>query len=158
RGMDYPDNDFANRMKFIASLINSRNKARVYYVTLPGFDTHVAQRGAHDKLLKTYGDTLKHFCDDVKIAGRWNDTILLTFSEFGRSVAEDANQGTDHGAANIVFIAGGNLKKAGVLNAAPDLQNLDNGDLVYNIDFRSVYATILNNWLGVDSSMVLGRQ
>jgi uncharacterized protein (DUF1501 family) len=79
----------------------------------------------------------------------------MAFSEFGRRVQENASGGTDHGTANNVFMMGGKLKKPGIYNAAPDLENLDNGDLKYAVDFRSIYATLLNKWLEVDDGQIL---
>lgn len=153
----YPDNTFAKQMKTIAGLIISGSSTSVYYVSLSGFDTHVFQKGKHQNLLKNYGDTLKIFCDDLKQNNVFNDTLVMTFSEFGRRVAQNASRGTDHGTANTVFLAGGKLTKAGLLNALPDLSDLDNGDLKYTTDFRSVYATLLNKWLGADDVKILGR-
>jgi len=88
----------------------------------------------------------------------WNDTLMMTFSEFGRRVKQNASGGTDHGTANVMMFAGGNLRRKGILNEAPDLANLDNGDLIYKVDFRSVYATVLQNWLATDSEIVLGNK
>lgn len=153
----YPDNAFAGQMKTIAELIISGSSTSVYYVSLSGFDTHVFQKGKHQNLLKNYGDTLKIFCDDLKQNNAFNDTLVMTFSEFGRRVAQNASRGTDHGTANTVFLAGGKLTKAGLLNALPDLTDLDNGDLKYTTDFRSVYATLLNKWLGTDDANILGK-
>ena len=82
----------------------------------------------------------------------------MTFSEFGRRVAQNASRGTDHGTANNVYIAGGKLVKAGLYNEMPDLQNLDNGDLIYKIDFRQVYATVLENWLNTRHEHVLNQK
>lgn len=151
----YPDDYFAKQMRIIAELIISGSETSVYYVSLSGFDTHVLQKGQHSKLLKLYSDTLKVFCNDLKANGRFNETMILTFSEFGRRVAQNGGGGTDHGTANVVFIAGGGLRKAGLQNNPPDLQNLVDGDLVHTVDFRSVYATILQNWLNADADMIL---
>ena len=151
----YPDNYFAKQMKTIAELIISGSETSVYYVSLSGFDTHVLQKGAHSRLLKLYSDTLKVFCSDLKSNNRFNDTLIMTFSEFGRRVAQNGGKGTDHGTANVVFIAGGGLRKPGLQNNMPDLQNLVDGDLVHTTDFRSVYATVLENWLNADADAVL---
>ncbi len=151
----YPNEYFAKQMRQIAELIISGSETSVYYVSLSGFDTHVLQKGAHSKLLKLYSDTLKVFCSDLKANGRFNETTILTFSEFGRRVKQNGGQGTDHGTANVVFIAGGGLLKPGLQNNVPDLQNLVDGDLVHTVDFRSVYATILQNWLNADADTIL---
>jgi uncharacterized protein (DUF1501 family) len=82
----------------------------------------------------------------------------MTFNEFGRRVKQNASQATDHGTANAVMFVGGSLRKSGILNEAPDLKNLDDGDLIHKVDFRQVYATVLQNWLGTDPEIVLGRK
>jgi uncharacterized protein (DUF1501 family) len=96
--------------------------------------------------------------DDLKKNDTFKDTLIVTFSEFGRRVQQNAANGTDHGAANNVFIIGENLKTKGFYNEVPNLSNLDqNGDLVYTVDFRDIYATILENWLQVDASVILNN-
>jgi len=84
--------------------------------------------------------------------------MLMTFSEFGRRVSQNASGGTDHGTANNMFLVGGGLKQKGIINAMPDLADLDEGDLKYKIDFKNVYATILKNWLGADEAAILKKQ
>ena len=96
---------------------------------------------------------------DLEANNTFKDTLILTFSEFGRRVKQNASNGTDHGTANNVFVIGKNLKKAGFYNNAPDLNNLDkNGDLIYDIDFRTIYATLLNKWLDCSSESILNQQ
>jgi uncharacterized protein (DUF1501 family) len=85
-------------------------------------------------------------------------TMIMTFSEFGRRVSENASGGTDHGTANNVFIFGKKLKQAGFFNGTPDLKSLDEGDLIYQVDFRSIYATLIEKWLSADSSMILNEK
>ncbi|MDQ3109491.1 MAG: DUF1501 domain-containing protein [Bacteroidota bacterium] len=154
----YPQHAFGKQMKLIADLILSGCETSVYYVSLPGFDTHAGQNNQQNRLLKIYGDAMKAFADDLKAANLWNETLTMTFSEFGRRVKQNASGGTDHGTANVMMFAGGNLKRKGILNEAPDLSNLDNGDLIYKVDFRNVYATVLQNWLGTDAKSVLGSR
>jgi uncharacterized protein (DUF1501 family) len=89
---------------------------------------------------------------------RFQDVMLMTFSEFGRRVAQNASGGTDHGTANNMFFVSGALKQKGLLNEMPDLSNLKNGDLQYSVDFKNVYATLLNKWLGADDRRILGRE
>ena len=97
------------------------------------------------------------FVKDLEASDSFKDTLIVTFSEFGRRVQQNAAGGTDHGAANNLFVIGKNLKKPGLYNDSPDLMNLDkNGDLKYTIDFRSVYATLLDQWLDASHSKVLG--
>ena len=95
---------------------------------------------------------------DLKDNNRFNDVLLFTFSEFGRRVEQNASGGTDHGTANNMFFISGGLKQKGVLNAMPDLLDLDEGDLKYKIDFKNVYASVLNRWLGADDTVILGRK
>jgi len=154
----YPKTKFSNHLKTIAKFINSGLKTRVYYTSLNGFDTHVNQLGPQNKLLKTYSEGIGALVSDLKSTDRFKDTLILTFSEFGRRVKQNASKGTDHGTANNVFAIGGSLKKAGIFNEGPDLLNLDKtGDLKYKVDFRSVYASILNNWLEVDDKTILNQ-
>lgn len=154
----YPANDFSNQLKTIATLINSESNTSVYYVSLSGFDTHALQRNQHERQLRIYGDALKAFVTDLKSTGRFKDTMIMTFSEFGRRVEENSGKGTDHGTANNVYIISGGLKQGGMLNDMPDLKNLVDGDIVFQTDFRHVYATIMDKWLSVDATAILGRQ
>jgi uncharacterized protein (DUF1501 family) len=94
----------------------------------------------------------------MKNTGALDNTLVMVFSEFGRRVEENASGGTDHGTANNVFLIGNQLNRAGIYNDIPDLSDLDNGDLKFSIDFRQVYATILDKWLKVDSSLVLNKK
>ncbi len=155
--IEYPKNRLSNQLKMIGRMICSGVESPVYYVSLGGFDTHVNQRNRQDKLLEIYSAALKAFRDELKSKNEWKNTIVMTFSEFGRRVKENASKGTDHGKANNLFIAGGNLKSAGLYNEMADLSNLDNGDIQYKIDFRQVYATILDNWLLSDSTRILRK-
>jgi len=152
----YPSHTFAKNLKQIAKLMTADTATKVYYVTLGGFDTHSGQKFKQQRLLTQYAEAVKAFTDDLKSNGIFDDTLIMTFSEFGRRVKQNAGGGTDHGTANNVFIAGGKLKKSGFYNAPPNLTALQNGDLVHEIDFRHIYATILENWLEADSGMVLG--
>jgi uncharacterized protein (DUF1501 family) len=151
----YPNNEFAGQLKTVAELINSGIETKVYYVSLSGFDTHVRQQPVHERLLGMYAESVHAFISDLEKNNRFQDVMVLTFSEFGRRVAQNASNGTDHGTANNLFILGKNLKKKGFINETPDLSKLDDGDLVHQIDFRRVYATVLNNWLGTSEAKVL---
>jgi uncharacterized protein (DUF1501 family) len=155
---EYPQNPLSRNMNGIAQLINAGAETKVYYVSLAGFDTHALQFNKQNKLLETLSDSLAAFIRDLRSGGQLNSTLIMVFSEFGRRVKENGSQGTDHGTANNVWLLGGNLKKAGFLNEGPDLGQLDNDDLIYTLDFRSIYATILDNWLGVSSEKVLGKK
>ncbi len=154
---EYPATPFANQLKTVSKFINSGLQTRVYYVSLSGFDTHVGQQNQQNRQLKIYGDAVAAFVKDLKQSGKLNDTLVMTFSEFGRRVEQNASNGTDHGAANNILLFGGQLKKPGIYNDAPDLVQLDNGDLKYQVDFRDVYATLLDKWLNVSNGLVLNK-
>ena len=156
--LTYPNNPFGKQLKTTAQLINSSVESKVFYVSMGGFDTHVRQEKKQNKLLQTYSEAMEVFVKDLEHKDTFKDTLILTFSEFGRRVKQNAASGTDHGAANNVFIIGKNLKKQGFYNEAPNLINLDkNGDIKYTVDFRSIYATILDKWLEVDDATILNK-
>jgi uncharacterized protein (DUF1501 family) len=153
---DYPKNALAKQLKNVAQFINSNIDTKVFYTSLGGFDTHANQPDKQARLLSQYAESVSAFVKDLKQNGTFKDTLILTFSEFGRRVKQNAANGTDHGAANNVFVIGKNLKQAGFYNNLASLKDLDsNGDLKYEIDFRSVYATILKNWMGVSTEGIL---
>jgi len=152
---NYPQNAFGNRLKTVAQLIHARVPTRVYYLSLSGFDTHVNQREQHQRLLQVYSEGIAAFVNDLDREGRMGDVLVMTFSEFGRRVAENASGGTDHGTANNLFIITKALKQKGFFNSTPDLLKLDNGDLIHQLDFRSVYATVLDRWLEVVPEKIL---
>lgn len=154
----YPATAIGKNLKTIASLILSDINTKVYYLSLGSFDTHVGQKAQQAKLFGDLSDALKPFVQDLKDNHRFEDVVLMTFSEFGRRVAQNASGGTDHGTANSMFFVGGGLKQKGLINEMPDLTQLDNGDLKYQVDFKSVYATMLNKWLNADDKKILGRQ
>ncbi|MEN8825408.1 MAG: DUF1501 domain-containing protein [Wenyingzhuangia sp.] len=152
----YPNNPFGKQLKTTAGFINSRLDTKVYYLSMGGFDTHANQNMAQSRLLQLYAEGMEVFVKDLEDNGTFDDVLIMTFSEFGRRVRENASKGTDHGAANNVFIIGKNLKKTGFYNEGPDLNNLDaNKDLKYSIDFRSIYTSLLQNWLGVEAKPIL---
>jgi uncharacterized protein (DUF1501 family) len=150
----YPEGEFSARLKTVAELIKADLDTRVYYVSLSGFDTHVNQINQHQRLLSTYADGVSAFVSDLGDT-MMKDVLILTFSEFGRRVTQNASGGTDHGTANNIFLISGDLKQKGFLNETPDLSSLDEGDLIHRVDFRSVYATILDKWLEVSSEKIL---
>ncbi len=153
----YPKGQLAGRLRQTAQFINSGMQTRVYYVSMGGFDTHANQKGKHNNLLKQYSDSVSAFVADLKQQGTFDDTLIMTFSEFGRRVKQNASNGTDHGTANNVFLIGSKLKRPGIIDSTPNLTDLDRGDLRYKVDFRRLYADVLNQWLEVDSANVLGR-
>ncbi|WP_299333322.1 DUF1501 domain-containing protein [uncultured Psychroserpens sp.] len=153
---EYPNNEFSNQLKTTAKLINSGIDTKVFYSSLGGFDTHAKQINSQARLLKIYAEGIESFVKDLKDQGTFNDTLILTFSEFGRRVKQNAANGTDHGAASNLFIIGNQLKTPGFYNDLASLNDLDaNGDLKYTVDFRSVYATVLDKWLAVEDQKVL---
>jgi len=152
----YPNNEFANQLKTTARLINSGINTKVFYASLGGFDTHAGQVNSQARLLKTYAESVEAFVSDLKEQGTFDDTLILTFSEFGRRVKQNAANGTDHGAASNLFIIGNKLKTPGFYNELASLSDLDdNGDLKYSVDFRSIYASILDQWLNVNDETIL---
>lgn len=154
----YPKTDLGNSLKTISSLIMSDINTKVYYVSLGSFDTHVNQQQKQGQLFKDMNEAVDAFVKDLKANNRFNDVLLMSFSEFGRRVAQNASNGTDHGTANNMFFVSGGLKEKGILNAMPNLADLQDGDLKHTVDFKSVYATVLNNWLGANDKLILGRK
>ncbi len=154
----YPKTDLGNSLKTIASLIFSEINTKVYYVSLGSFDTHVGQDDRQSRLFKDMNDAVLAFTNDLKANNRFNDVLLFSFSEFGRRVAQNASNGTDHGTANNMFFISGGLQQKGLINAMPDLSNLQDGDLQHSVDFKNVYATVLNKWLDADDVTILGRK
>ncbi|MGH7975066.1 MAG: DUF1501 domain-containing protein, partial [Limisphaerales bacterium] len=155
----YPGSQLGNSLKLVAKLIGGGLPTRIYYVSQGGYDTHANQVATQNRLLKDLGDSTKAFVDDLKAQGNMQRVLVMTFSEFGRRVTENANGGTDHGAAAPMFIVG-NKVKAGLLGKYPSLapQDLFEGDIKYNVDFRNVYAGVLESWLKTKSTPILGRQ
>lgn len=151
----YPQTQLGTDLKTIASLIYSDINTKVYYLSLGSFDTHVNQQFTQQRLFTEMNDAIAAFTKDLKANGRFDDVMLMTFSEFGRRVSQNASGGTDHGTANNMFFVGGGFKKKGLINALPDLSDLEEGDLKYKVDFKSVYATVLNKWLGADDAAIL---
>ncbi|HOY49977.1 MAG TPA: DUF1501 domain-containing protein [Flavobacteriales bacterium] len=154
----YPQHELGKSLKEISGLIQAGSESRIYYTSISGFDTHVRQAETQQRLFQVVGDSLKSFCMDLKASGNFNDTVVMVFSEFGRRVKQNASNGTDHGTANSVFLLGGNLKNAGLRNAMPDLTKLDDGDLIHQLDFRRIYASLLDQGIGFDSTQILGRK
>jgi uncharacterized protein (DUF1501 family) len=150
----YPASQLAERLKSVAQLIKANFGTPVYYAIQPGYDTHAVQLPMHAQLLQELGGALKAFLDDLRAARLDDRVLVLCFSEFGRRVPEDASLGTDHGTAGPVFLAGPRVT-AGMVGPTPSLIDLEDGDLKVAIDFRQVYATLLDRWLGIASPRVL---
>ena len=154
----YPPTQLGKNLKTICSLILSDINTKVYYVSLGSFDTHVNQENQQKRLFTELNDAISAFVKDLKSNNRFEDVTVMTFSEFGRRVAQNASGGTDHGTANNMFFIGGGLKEKGLLNPMADLNDLNQGDLKYTVDFKSVYATMLNKWLGADDEKILAKK
>jgi uncharacterized protein (DUF1501 family) len=154
---DYPSSSFAQSLKTIAQLIVSGVDTRVYYISLGSFDTHTTQLERQSRLFQIFDEGIAAFAEDLQKQNRFKDVLIMNFSEFGRRVSQNASNGTDHGTANNMFFISGALAKPGIFNDVPDLKDLDEGDLKYHVDFRSIYATVLNKWLGADDQKVLGQ-
>jgi uncharacterized protein (DUF1501 family) len=154
-GSSYPDTALAAQLKLVSQLLQSGMHGRVFYTLQGGYDTHATQLYTHSRLLREFSGAVKAFLDDLKSVGLDDRVVLLAFSEFGRRLKENDSLGTDHGAAGPVFLAGKPVR-AGLVGDAPNLTDLDDGDIKMRIDFRQVYATLLDDWLGVDSKAVLG--
>jgi uncharacterized protein (DUF1501 family) len=155
----YPVSQLGGSLKLVAKLIGGGLPTRIYYVSQGGYDTHTNQLGTQQRLLGDLGDSVKAFVEDLKAQGNMQRVLVMTFSEFGRRLADNASGGTDHGAAAPMFIVG-NKVNAGLLGAYPSLapQDLFEGDIKYNVDFRNVYAAVLEKWLKTSSVPILGRQ
>lgn len=156
--IEFPSTGFSKDLRMVATLINSGCETRIYYVSLSGFDTHNNQKNRQERLLKEYAEGVEAFYREMKRTGNWKRTLVMTFSEFGRRVEQNASGGTDHGKANCLFLIGGAMRSPGLHAGEYDLSLLDDGDLKYETDFRSVYASVLQNWLKADSEKILGRK
>jgi uncharacterized protein (DUF1501 family) len=156
-GPRYPETRLGTRLGLVARLIKAGFGARAYYTLQPGYDTHSFQLADHAALLAEFGGALRAFLDDLAASHLADRVSVLAFSEFGRTVKENASYGTDHGTAGPVFLAGSELK-AGFVGDAPKLLDLDpkHGELKVGIDFRRVYATVLEDWLGLPARSALG--
>jgi uncharacterized protein (DUF1501 family) len=154
-GATYPSTGLASRLRLIARLLKTDYRARVFYTLHGGYDTHNAQLGTHFRLLAEFAGALRAFLDDLAAARLADRVLVLCFSEFGRRVQENGSQGTDHGTAGPVFLAASKVK-ARLVGEAPKLLDLEDGDLKMGVDFRRVYASVLEDWLGLSSSAVLG--
>jgi uncharacterized protein (DUF1501 family) len=156
KGSSYPSSDLAEHLRLIARLIKASIGTRIYYTRQSGYDTHSGQLGSHAGLLQELSAAMLAFLDDLAAAKAAERVLVLTFSEFGRTVHENASAGTDHGTSGPVFLAGPGVK-AGPIGTMPSLLDLDpkHGDLRMAVDFRQVYATVLQDWLGLPAKTAL---
>lgn len=153
---DYPNSPLGADLRNIAAMIGGGLGSRIYYANFGGFDTHSGQWQRHPGLLGIFASAVAAFYNDLKAQGLAHRVLVMCFSEFGRRVRENASGGTDHGVAGPMFFIGGALKP-GVQGAHPSLTDLDAGDLKSHTDFRRVYATVLEDWLGANARTILGR-
>ncbi len=154
--VNYPGFGLAKKLQSVAQLIDAGLSTRIYYVSLDGFDTHAAQAPGHGALMSELASSVKAFIDDLAARSQLDRVVLLVFSEFGRRLHENASAGTDHGAAAPVLLAGSRVA-SGLIGEHPSLKDLDNeGDIKFHTDFRRVYATVLDGWLGWPSQQILG--
>jgi uncharacterized protein (DUF1501 family) len=154
--LEYPKNELARQLQQAAKLIATGLNQKVLYVSMGGFDTHAGQRNTHDQLMLHLAEGLAAFQKDLEAQGLADKVTVLAFSEFGRRVAENASEGTDHGQGGAMFALGKGVK-GGIYGDLPDLENLEQGDIKYQQDFRGVYARVLDNWLGISSQDILGN-
>lgn len=152
--VEYPKTRLGNNMRTIAAMIMGGLSTRIYYTEQGGYDTHSRQRPGHDRLMTELNDAVAAFYKDLTLQGQAQRVLTFTSSEFGRRVKENGSEGTDHGAASAMFLFG--PVKVGVHGKHPSLTDLQGGSLKHTTDFRSVYATLLEKWLGTPSEPVLG--
>ncbi len=151
----YPGTALAGRLQTVARLLKAGLGARVFYTVQPGYDTHAGQSNTHYSLFFELGGAVKAFLDDLAAAKLADRVVVMGFSEFGRRVAENSSAGTDHGTAGLVFLAGPGVR-SGVHGKMPSLTDLVDGDPRFTTDFRRVYASVLEGWLGLPSRPALG--
>ncbi|HEV3145278.1 MAG TPA: DUF1501 domain-containing protein [Gemmataceae bacterium] len=153
----YPGTALANRLKLAAQLIDANLGARLFYVSIDNFDTHANQLVTHANLLSELSGAMTAFYKDLAARGHKDRVCLMTFSEFGRRAKENGSKGTDHGSGAPMMLVGGKVK-SGLVGEHPSLTKLEMGNLKHTIDFRQVYAAVLDQWLGVNSEQVLGAK
>jgi uncharacterized protein (DUF1501 family) len=151
----YPNNPLGKTLQQVAQMLSSDTGTRVIYLQQGGFDTHSNEKPQHATLMTQLADSLAAFQADLEGQGLAEQVVTMSFSEFGRRVKENGSQGTDHGAAGPMFVLGKGVS-GGLYGDHPSLSDLDDGDLKFGIDFRSVYATVLENWLGASAQDLLG--
>jgi uncharacterized protein (DUF1501 family) len=151
---NYPATPLGRSLALAAQIVGSKLGTRVLYIQHGSFDTHTGQKATQDRLLGDFANAISAFYTDLASHGNDKRVMTMTFSEFGRRVGENASGGTDHGTAAPLFLIGGNVK-GGLYGAHPSLDNLDNGDLRFTTDFRSVYATVLEKWMGRSSTGIV---
>jgi uncharacterized protein (DUF1501 family) len=152
----YPNTNFAKDLQVVTKLLAGKSGTRLFNVEVGGFDDHADEKLQHERMLTQVDEGLTAFYQDLDAQGLRDRVAVMVFSEFGRRVKENGSGGTDHGTAAPMFVIGGKVK-GGLYGAYPSLSNLDNGDLKYEVDFRSVYSTLIDSWLHGDTATVLGK-
>jgi len=154
--IEYPNSGFARDLQLVSKLLAGGAGTRVFQVQLGGFDDHADEKEQHARVLKQLDEGLTAFYKDMETQGIQDRVAVMIFSEFGRRVRENGSGGTDHGTAAPMFVLGGSVK-GGLYGGYPSLTQLDNGDLKYEVDFRTVYGTLIDKWLKGDAAGVLGK-
>ncbi len=160
---EYPNTPFGRNLRTIAQLIEANVGVRIFNLDaggggdIGGFDNHAGQKDNHAALLRQLSEGVAAFIDDLAKRGQLDRVVLTTFSEFGRTIAENGRRGTGHGSAAPMLIAGGRIRP-GLIGEHPSMTELENGGPKHHTDFRQVYATLLDDWLGIDSEVVLGER
>jgi uncharacterized protein (DUF1501 family) len=152
--VQYPESELGKQLRRAAQIISGDLGTRVLFASQGGYDTHASQSDSHSALLAELAAALAAFQQDLKGLRATDRVVTMVFSEFGRRVDENGSRGTDHGAASCMFLLGSKVK-GGLAGKYPSLEKLGDGDLVFNTDFRSVYATVLDRWLGAPSQKLL---
>ncbi len=149
------NSSLANQLQMVARMIAADLPTRIYYVSMGGFDTHSGQAGRHQNLLRQFGDAMRDFVHTLADDKLLDRVCIVTFSEFGRRVAENASGGTDHGQAAPMFLFGSSIRP-GLHGTHPSLARLNNGDLAFQVDFRRIYASVLRDWLRTRPQKIVG--
>ena len=151
---EFPKHAFGNSLKTAAQVIAGKAGVAVVRVTHNGFDTHQGQANVQQRLLKELAEGLASFKTALQEINRWDNTLIMTYAEFGRRAQENGSNGTDHGTANAHFVLGGRVN-GGFFGQAPSLTRLEGGNLVHSVDFRRLYATVIEKWWGADAKIAL---
>lgn len=150
------NSELAQKLGVVSAMIQGGLATRIYHVSMGGFDTHSNQKNEHTALLRQLDQAISAFFETMKTAKLEKQVALVVYSEFGRRVRENRSGGTDHGAAAPVFVISGAVR-GGIINTHPPLEDLDDGDLKMKTDFRSIYGTLIESWLELDSKLILGK-
>ncbi len=154
---DAKGNGLAYQLMNVSKMIRAELPTRIYYVNLGGFDTHANQLNSHQRLMTQFAQAMKGFYDELEATGHRSRVVTMAFSEFGRRVRQNASAGTDHGCAGPTFVFG-DAVNSGLLGQYPSMTDLDKGDLIHTVDFRSLYTDLLEGWMKLDATAALGAK